>query len=113
MDPQTLAQLQERADLGSIEALRHLIAFFLSHPPGGGSLQHAYKYCVMAAFLGDEPSHRQAADLFAHLPPAVEEAVIDEVGEWIELKFDEVPPDDVDQWSPEMLRLRFPPSEVH
>lgn len=113
MHRQEFEQLLSRADNGALDALRQLVEVALAPNPWGLGRPQAYKYCLMAAFLGDRDSHLQAADLFGELPKPLEESMFDEVADWIEEKLDGLPDESVEHWSPELLRIRFPASEVH
>lgn len=112
MNSTQFQQLVASANNGALVALRELAGIALTPNPWGLGSAQAFKYCLMAAFLGDHESHRRAADLFGALPDLLQEAMFDEVADWIEQKLDGLPDDSVEQWSPELLRIRFPASEV-
>ena len=113
MHRQELERLLTRADNGALDALRQLVEVALAPNPWGLGRAQAYKYCLMAALLGDQDSRRQAARLFGDLPEPLEETMLEEVEDWIDEKLDGLPDESVEQWSPELLRIRFPVSEVH
>lgn len=113
MDHPTLTHLRLRADCGALEALRALIELCKTPNAWGYGPAQAYKYCLIAAFLGDQRSRLDAVDFFGQLAPGIEAAVYDEVVDWLDEKFDHEPDAGLHNWSPELLRLRFPISEVH
>ncbi len=109
----SLENLMRAGDSGSIPALRELGNLASKPNPWGLTSLFACKCYLMAAFLGDKQAHERGGDLMADLPPPLVDAIFEEVEDWICDKLDEELGDTHETWSAELLRCRFPLSEVH
>ncbi len=111
MKQETIKALMLAADKGSIPALRELGDRATSLNRWGLTTMFAAKCFLMAAFLGDEQARERSSALMADLPPAIADAIFEEVEDWICDKIEEDAL--LEEWSPELLRCRFPLSVVH
>ncbi len=111
MKQDTIKELMLAADKGSIPALRELGERAASPNKWGLTNIFAYKCYLMAAFLGDEQARELSSALMADLAPAIADATFEEVEDWICDKLEEDAL--LEEWSPELLRCRFPLSVVH
>ncbi len=110
---ESLDSLMLAADKGSIPALRELGDLASKLNPWGLTYLFACKCYLMAAFLGDKQAHERGGDLMADFPQPLVDAIFEEVEDWICDKLDEELGDTHETWSAELLRCRFPLSEVH
>ncbi len=111
MKQETIKALMLSADKGSIPALRELGDCAASPNRWGLTTMFACKCYLMAAFLGDEQARERSSVLMADLPPAIADAIFEEVEDWICNKLEEEAL--FEEWSAELLRCRFPLSVVH
>jgi hypothetical protein len=111
MKQDTIKELMLAADKGSIPALRVLGDLAASPNRWGLTTMFAAKCYLMAAFLGDEQARERSGALMIVLPPAIADAIFEEVEEWICDKLEEDAL--LEEWSLELLRCRFPLSVVH
>jgi hypothetical protein len=111
MKQDTIKELMLAADKGSIPALQELGDRAASPNRWGLTTMFAAKCFLMAAFLGDEQARERSSVMMADLPPAIADAIFEEVEDWICDKLEE--DNLLEEWSAELLRCRFPPSAVH
>ena len=111
MKQDTIKELMLAADKGSIPALRELGERAASPNRWGLTTMFACKCYLMAAFLGDEQARERSSVLMVDLPPAIADAIFEEVEDWICDKLEE--DDLLEEWSAELLCCRFPLSVVH
>ncbi len=93
--------------------MRQLAQIASTPNPWGLSRAEAYKYCLMAAFLGDTEAHRQAAALFDDIPTDIEMAATEDVEDWIGAKADALEDGDIENWSAELLQWLLSHSDLH
>jgi hypothetical protein len=111
MTQDTIKALILAAEKGSIAALRELGDCAASPNRWGLTTMFACKCYLMAAFLGDEQARELSGTLMADLAPGIADAIFEEVEDWICDKIEEDAL--LEEWSPELLRCRFPLSVVH